>query len=77
MIDIGIIIALKEEFREFKSEFVDLQHEKDLDTGIHYYIFKWPSNSDGYDCVATFIGDMGPEAAALATQEFIKNGNHL
>lgn len=70
-IDLGVVIALKEEFRIFVSEIGDLRSEKDPDTGRYYYFFKWPK-AGGYRCAATIVGEMGPEAAALATHDFLK-----
>jgi nucleoside phosphorylase len=71
--DIGIIIALKEEFRELASiagQFSSVEHDAEL--GHHYYGFMYPFGaSDGRRCVATMIGDMGPGKAVLATERFI------
>lgn len=71
--DIGIIIALKEEFRGLASivgQFSSVDHDTEL--GHHYYGFTYPFGAtDGQRCVATMIGDMGPGKATLATERFI------
>ena len=68
-IDIGIVIALREEFRELHSQLPSPQAIKDPKTGVTDYLFQWGSPV-AYQCAATFIGDMGLEKAALATERF-------
>jgi nucleoside phosphorylase len=70
-IDIGMIVALKEEFRELFSQLPSPQAIKDPETGVSDYLFEWGSPFP-YQCAATFVGDMGLEKAALATDRFIK-----
>jgi nucleoside phosphorylase/TolA-binding protein len=70
--DVGIIIALKEEFRELAAFVGQCVIERDVELGHHYYGFTYPFGTpDGLRCVATMIGDMGPVRAALATERFI------
>ncbi|PSF34942.1 hypothetical protein C7H19_18220 [Aphanothece hegewaldii CCALA 016] len=69
--DIGIIVALREEFRELFSQLPSPQAIKDEETGVTDYLFKWEKTVI-YHCAATFVGDMGLEKAALATERFIK-----
>lgn len=70
-IDIGIIIALREEFRELYSQLPSPQAIADPETGVTDYLFQWGSTNP-YQCAATFIGDMGTDKAALATDRFNK-----
>ena len=69
-IDIGIVIALPEEFAEFHIQIGDhceiACHEG---TGSYYYFFDHSVNAGlSYRCVATMVGDMGPTQTSLATQ---------
>jgi nucleoside phosphorylase len=68
--DIGIVIALPEEFRELARELDEsLVPSYDSDTGSTYYLFSRPG-PDGqppYKCIATLTGDMGHTSAALLT----------
>lgn len=71
--DIGIIIALPEEFRLFHPQLRPSIPKKDDATGHHDYFFTRRSSANHlYQCVATCIGDMGPEKAAVATEQFIQ-----
>jgi nucleoside phosphorylase len=70
-IDVGIIVALREEFKELFKQLPSPQALKDEETGITDYLFNW-GKASAYQCAATFVGDMGPEKAALATERFIK-----
>jgi nucleoside phosphorylase len=70
-VDIGIIIALKEEFREFFKHLSNPESFKDEETGVTDYLF-FPEKAQNCKCAATFVGDMGPEKAALATDRFIQ-----
>ncbi|NEO98248.1 MAG: 5'-methylthioadenosine/S-adenosylhomocysteine nucleosidase [Symploca sp. SIO2E9] len=67
-VDIGIIIPLKEEFSELHKQLPSPQKSEDKETGATDYSFEWGS----YQCVTTFVGEMGLEKAALATDRFIK-----
>lgn len=71
-VDIGIIVALREEFRELFSQLPSSRRTfLDSDTGVTDYLFEW-GNTVQYRCAATFVGDMGLEKAALATDRFTK-----
>lgn len=70
-VDIGIIIALREEFRELYPQLPSPQPFRDEETGVTDYLFQWGAQST-YQCAATFVGDMGAEKAALATERFIQ-----
>jgi nucleoside phosphorylase len=71
-IDVGIIVALVEEFRVLYPLLPDPVPVKDELTGVSDYLFRWPVKDRGpYRCVATFVGAMGPTEAALATERFL------
>lgn len=69
-IDIGIVIALSEEFEEFHNQISDhCEISYDQKTGSYYYLFDHSIDNDlSYRCVATLVGDMGPTQTSLATQ---------
>lgn len=70
--DVGIIVPLREEFRELHNDFPSPAVIKDEKTGASDYLFTRPvSNRAGYRCAATFVGTMGPTDAALATERFL------
>lgn len=65
--DLGIVIALKEEFREFMALLpVQPTPERDPATGQYGYVFEHPVSHRR--CVVTLIGEMNPEPAALQTE---------
>jgi nucleoside phosphorylase len=69
-IDIGIVIALPEEFAELHDQIGErCEIACDDTTGNYYYLFDH-AVGDGlsYSCVATLVGDMGPTQTSLATQ---------
>jgi len=72
--DLGIVIALTEEFREFYPS-VKEQSEAvyDPDALVMYYTFSWPvaGARAPYRCVAALIGDMGPADAQRITDRLI------
>lgn len=72
MCDIGIIIALKEEFREFhewfRSEITPVQDEE---TKCHYYEFKRNTEKGAYSCVATLSGEAGETRAGRVAVRMI------
>ncbi len=72
-IDVGIIVALREEFRELMKQLPSSRKAiKDLQTGVYDYLFEWPVENDvPYYCGVTMVGAMGPSRAALATERFI------
>ncbi len=69
-VDVGIVIALDEEFAELLSEIKHrYQSIPDGETGREYYLFEQSGmhNSYLYRCVATFVGEMGPMLSSLVT----------
>lgn len=73
-VEVGIVIALKEEFRELLDEFVPAYTpDYDKDLRAYYYHFQpgAANSTNPYRCVATIVGSMGPTEAALATQKLI------
>lgn len=64
-VDIGIVIALREEFRVFREFFgADaMVPERDAELGEYVYVL----DLRGYRCVVAHMGEMGGEAAALRT----------
>jgi nucleoside phosphorylase len=77
-IDVGIVIALEEEFRELHEQIkVRCQVIPDPDTGRSFYLFDSPSADPEkpYRCLSTFFGGMGPTKAALVTQHLVKEWN--
>jgi nucleoside phosphorylase len=73
-VDIGIVIALREEFEVFHDE-IDgaCRSDRDDKTGNYYFLFDRPTadNKRQYRCIATFCGDMGPQKSGLTTQSLI------
>jgi nucleoside phosphorylase len=69
-VDLGIVIALKEEFREFMA-LLPVKHdiERGEVTGQFGYLFEHPASR--HQCVVTFIGEMDPTPAALHTERLI------
>jgi nucleoside phosphorylase len=76
--DVGIIIALPEEFQVL---FADIRTictmVNDADARERYYTFEHASTvmKRPYRCVTTFIGNQGPAMAALQTQRMITRWN--
>jgi len=69
--DIGIIVALREEFDVLISEF-ERHPIYAADLPQYFYVFEWPvSGGAGYRCVASFVGGMGPVKAALTTDRLV------
>lgn len=68
-VDLGIVIALKEEFRVFQQllggDAMTPQHDADL--GDYIYTVQL----QGYRCVVTLMGEMGGEAAVLRTDRLV------
>jgi nucleoside phosphorylase len=68
-VDIGIVIALKEEFKEI---FPSIKPRPIPGGDVYYYLFNWGGNGSRlYDCVATFVGGMGGIKAALTTDRLV------
>jgi nucleoside phosphorylase len=68
-IDVGILMALKEEFEEFFPQIQDrCRPEQDPFTGDYYYHFEHPGDGGRpYRCMAAFVGTMGETDAGLLT----------
>lgn len=73
--DIGIIIALQEEFDVFFPTIAKMQHaESDPESGISFFRFDVPSGGNEtspYHCVSSLLGRTGPTTAAMVTQRMI------
>jgi nucleoside phosphorylase len=75
-VDVAIVIALEEEFRELFAEIGSrCQAVDDQSTGRSFYSFEQPSSDPKrpYRCVATFIGQMGHPKAALVTEKLVSS----
>ena len=72
--DTAIIIALREEFQELRDQILtDARSEFDPHTTQYYYRFSRPcAQGQAYECVATFVGAMGPTNAAYVAGEMIR-----
>jgi nucleoside phosphorylase len=75
-VDVGILIALKEEFSVFFEDVrgqATAHHKPELTE--YYYTFEraGPPGGPSYRCVATFMGEMGPTRAALAAERLIQH----
>ena len=70
-VDLGIMVALNEEFAVLYPEIASAKVVKCEKTGVSDYLFRLGH----YNCAATFVGEMGPEEAALATDRFINRQN--
>lgn len=70
--DIAVLIALKEEFRVFFERIAET-HMHLEEEGRSYYRFSAPSRAGepAYRCVATFIGDMGPNRAGIISEKVL------
>lgn len=69
--DVGIVIALKEEFAELFPQ-LTCEHVFKKNVSQHYYIFDRASNGSNYRCVVTFIGGMGLSKAAIVGDRVIQ-----
>jgi WD40 repeat protein/nucleoside phosphorylase len=73
-LDLGIVIALKDEFRVFEELLPSGLHvERDAKTGQHDYTFELPG--DTARCVVTFIGEQGADMAALHAERLLARWN--
>jgi nucleoside phosphorylase len=73
-VDVGIVIALREEFAEFYDEIkTRCKPIRDEETGRYYYQFEYTNMNlnQHYQCIATFVGEMGAVKASLTTQRLI------
>lgn len=76
--DVGIVIALREEFAVLFAEIRSgAKAVRDPQSNEVYYRFERKSSVAGrpYRCIATLIGDMGPTPAALQTEKMIARWN--
>lgn len=73
LVDVAIVIALKEEFREL-FEVVKSRCTHVEEGGRHYYHFNTsgPIAEGQYRCMATLVGDMGPSKAGIVTEKTIE-----
>jgi nucleoside phosphorylase len=73
--ELGIILALKEEFTELFQEIKGPRQVHQGSDGNYYYVFEYTSKRSNrrWRCVATFIGEMGPVRASLATRQFVND----
>jgi nucleoside phosphorylase len=72
MCDVGIVVALPEEFRELQRQLAERWKPLyDDETATDYYLFTsdGPEGAGPYSCVTTFAGSMGPAKAALLTEK--------
>jgi nucleoside phosphorylase len=70
--DVGIVVALKEEFRVVFDRF-ERRHTHVEDGGRSYYIFDVPTTaaSRPYRCVATLVGDMGTNRTGVIVEKML------
>lgn len=70
--DVGILVALKEEFRilfdRFKARYTHVE-----DGGRSYYVFEIPTlaGERPYRCVATLVGDMGTNRTGVVAEKML------
>ncbi len=75
-VDVGILVALKEEFSVlFEQVRGQATAHTRPELTEHYYTFEraGPPGRLPYRCVATFMGERGPTRAALATERLIQH----
>jgi nucleoside phosphorylase len=71
IVDVALIVALREEFRVLHRQIAATATVVE-DAGQHYYQFEASSVRERpYRSVATFIGEMGPGFAGVVTQKLI------
>jgi len=71
--DIGIIIALEEEFQELFPQ-IEAKPVFNNDTKQYYYLFEKQRALKGltpYRCVTAFMGGMGPTQAAIISDRLL------
>src|SRR5258708_23902306 len=74
MMDVGIVIALREEFTEIYKEIKNrCKPLQDAETGRYYYLFEHAGakTNHKYKCVATFVGEMGSIKESFLTQQLL------
>jgi nucleoside phosphorylase len=68
-IDLIILVALEEEFRELARQLGQPIADRDRHTGLYFYRFKLPvTEAETCECVATLVGQMGAAAAAVVAE---------
>ncbi len=73
-VDIGIVIALKEEFNVLYEQIASqCAAIRDQETGNYVYQFNHvgPDDEASYRCIVTFVGQMGSLKAGLMTQKLL------
>lgn len=70
--DVGIVVALKEEFRILFERFAN-RHTHVEDGGRSYYIFEVGTlaGERPYRCVTTLVGDMGTNRTGIVTEKML------
>lgn len=70
--DVGIIVALKEEFRVLFERF-EKRHTHVDEGGRSYYVFEVATlaGERPYRCVATLVGDMGTNRTGIITEKLL------
>ena len=70
--DVGIVVALKEEFRILFERF-ESRHTHVEDGGRSYYIFEVATlaGERPYRCVTTLVGDMGTNRTGIITEKML------
>ena len=69
-IDVGIVVALREEFRELLQD-IDYETTDDTEQLRTYYLFQRPGTVTPYRIVATLVGDKGEQPAAIVTDRLV------
>jgi len=69
-VDLAFVVALKEEFRELHRWLGD-QFDLVEEDGQSYYLFRVLGPTGNYQCVALFMGDMGPTTAAVVSTKLM------
>ncbi len=72
-IDVGIVVALQEEFRELFDQIPQAAADYDKEANAYFYQFVRAGlpGQRPYSCVATFAGGVGPTKAALRTSKLM------
>ena len=76
-VDVGIVIALEEEFRELAPQ-IETRSYYNPDIKQYYYLFERSSANAAlapYRCVVTFMGTMGPTDAGMVGDRLIAQFN--
>jgi nucleoside phosphorylase len=76
-VDIGIVIALEEEFRELAPQ-IDIKPEYNADIREYFYRFernRANATRAPYQCVVTFMNRMGPTDAGIVGERLIAQYN--